>query len=55
MSAIKNFYAEEINDQPQMEDADFQYEQWLEDKHIEERAEEAEFFRVFEVSGRYPM
>jgi hypothetical protein len=60
MSAIKNFYHDQIsnhlsNHQDDLADADFQFAQWEEDQEIEKRAEEAAFFRIFELSGSYPM
>jgi hypothetical protein len=66
MSRIKEFYHEEISkglNQITNEDLDldFQHDEWVkaqEEKaylqHIEEEAEKAAFFRVFERSGTYP-
>ncbi len=56
MSAIKNHFHEEINQHrdDSMIDADYQYEKWKEEK-LEEEAEKAEFFRIFEKTGTYPM
>lgn len=69
MSKTKEFYHEQIC-KGLYEDQDFDhaYEEWeneqtsniglrleAEDLHLVEEAEKAEFFRVFEASGRYPM
>lgn len=65
MSAIKNFYHEEICrgfDRANDEHLDDEYfhQKWeeerkAEEENIEQRAEEAEFFRIFERTGTYPM
>ena len=70
MSRIKEFYHEEITRGQafgDVEDADYAYMEWkqaqekqaVEDEEliawVEAEAEKAEFFRVFEASGCYPM
>jgi hypothetical protein len=58
MSKLKEFYHEQIckgfyEDQ----DQDHAFSEWQNelDLHLKEETEKAEFFRVFEVSGQYPM
>jgi len=62
MSKLKEFYHEHIcKGLHEDQDFDHAYEEWENeqtnniDLRLEEEAEKAEFFRVFEASGRYPM
>jgi hypothetical protein len=65
MSKTKEFYHEQICEglygSTEDQEMDAAYENWKKQeedpayvKHIEEEAEKAEFFRVFEASGRFP-
>jgi len=54
MSAIKNHFHDEINRENDDIDLDYQFEEWKRERAIEERAEEAEFFQIFEKTGTYP-
>ena len=71
MSKIKEFYHEEITRGQafgDVEDADYLFAEWQKQRDIENAAEDlsemqmieleaekAQFFRVFEASGTYPM
>lgn len=65
MSKTKAFYHEQICEglygSVEDQEMDQMYEDWKAQEndpayleHIEEEAEKAEFFRVFEASGRFP-
>jgi hypothetical protein len=56
MSAIKNHFHEEIcKAQDDMIDDSYQHDQWKKEQKLKEEAEKAEFFRIFELTGTYPM
>ena len=60
MSAIKNHFHEEITkDQDDMIDDSYRYEKWKEEQaqeaQLEQEAEKAEFFKIFDLTGTYPM
>ncbi len=63
MSFIKNHFHEELqnkNSNTDMIDADFRYDEYLAneaeyEKHLEERAAEAEFFKIYELTGTFPI
>ena len=55
MSKIKNAFFEEINQiDTSTLDKDYQHLLWKEEQALLERAEEAAFFKSFELTGRYP-
>lgn len=65
MGALKQKFSEEIRRGEHIDDmidADFRHQQWEEEQRekveladIEQRAEEAEFFNIFNLTGTYPM
>ena len=57
MSKIKNAFHEEITEN-QIDtstlDKDYQHQIWKEEQALLAKAEEASFFRTFELTGHYP-
>jgi hypothetical protein len=58
MSKLQNFYQEEISNgdiHNDLIDDEFMVKQFEEDASIEAQAEEADFFRIFQLTNTYPI
>ena len=56
MSKLKTTFQEEIENQIDTStlDKDYQHQIWKEEQALLAKAEEASFFRTFELTGHYP-